>query len=325
MTERDSLLCHLAQRAVLRHERELVLDDEVASQLAQFGPGDRPAPYLEPCARLLANSVERLQAGDFRLVLAPLNFTMRGAMFGRFLRLLPGLSEPLAACARELAADDTDVVQVMAVTIWPRSANVAQVSRLTSSLVTAGVFADAADPQVLGIDEIAIGAHLDRLYAISLRTGQEILPLLFHANDVRITAPNAVRLLHEISQYHLPTWRLWSWGSAAERLTFLPRLRYGRTILGSARWLLPAELTNATMSWADWERACARWRAEWDIPDRVEAVRDDVALSLDLGSASGLRALREEISGGTVIHEEPLGGHYGTAWAGGMPLRSRFR
>lgn len=318
---RETLLSGLAQQAAARGETEVVVDTELADRLARPGAEDEPGAYIEPVARLFAASSDHLAAGDFRLLLSTTSFTRPGAMFGRFLHLLPKLRQPFARCVDELAASwsPATTAQLVASTLDARSANVAQVPRLTPNTLVLGAFADSGDPQMLRLDDLAVGAYRNRLCVVSLRTGEEIVPQLFHANEVRTSVPNPVRLLFQIGAFHTPKWSLWNWGTAAERLPFLPRIRHGRTVLASARWLPDERLTAATLPWGQWRSLFDRWREEWKVPPHVEAAWTDQLLPLDLSSATDLRLLRDELRRhpDTVLREQPLGGEYGTGWSGG--------
>ncbi|WP_328437545.1 lantibiotic dehydratase [Streptomyces sp. NBC_00444] len=319
---RDNLLCGLAQRAAARGEVEVLIDAELARRLARPGAEDEPATYIEPVARLFAESAEQLQSGDFRLVLSPLNYTRPVALSGRFLHLLPELRDTLAEDMRALTEDwrPATPAQLLGATVEARHANVAQVPQLLQNTLAVGVFADGTEPHVLRLDDLAVGVHADRFFVASLRTGEEIVPLMLNANNSRTTAPNPIRLLYEIGTYHTPRWKLWSWGAIAERLPFLPRIRYGRTVLSPARWLPDAPLCDAALPWPAWREAVDRWRDDWAVPDKVEMVQGDQLLPLDLGSSADLRLLRDELrrnSGGVTIQESPLGGRYGAGWAGG--------
>jgi hypothetical protein len=144
--EHDTLLLGLAQRG----DREVVLDDELVERLAWPGSGDEPASYAEMCAQLLADSEDAVQAGEFRLVAAAMNFTRPGAMFGRFLRLLPELGEAVAGVAGEEASPAAPA-QLIGPLVDSRSSNVAQVPRLTDDAVQVGVFAER--PETLSLDD----------------------------------------------------------------------------------------------------------------------------------------------------------------------------
>ncbi|MEU0949473.1 lantibiotic dehydratase [Streptomyces canus] len=319
-TDRDTLLCGLAQRAAAQSEREVVIDEELADRLAHPGT-EEPGAYIEPVARLFAASKDNLTAGDFRLLLSTMNFTRPGAMFGRFLHLLPKLRDPFARCVDELTASwsPATAAHLVAPTLPARSANVAQVPQLTPDTLLLGTFAGTEDPHVLRLDDLAVGAHRERLYVVSLRTGEEIVPLPFNANEMRITAPDPVRMLFQIGAFRTPRWSIWSWGATANQLPFLPRVRHGRTILASARWLPDERLTDPKLDPVQWRRLFDRWREEWRVPERLEAVCADQLLPLDLSSAADIQVLHDELlrHPGTFLREEPLGGAFGTGWAGG--------
>ncbi|MFE3414747.1 lantibiotic dehydratase [Streptomyces mirabilis] len=324
-TRHDDLLCGLAQHAAARGDREVILDAELAERLARPGAEDEPATFIEPLVRVFADSAEHLQTGDFRLLLSPMNYTRPGALSSRFLHLLPQLRDPIAACVRDLSDDWklATAAQLLGPTVEARQGNVAQVPQILEDTLAIGVFTGDAGPHVLRLDDLAIGAQRDRLFVTSLRTGEEIVPLMLNANNSRTTAPNALRLLYEIGVYHTPRWKLWSWGTIAERLPFLPRIRYSRTVLSPARWLPDTPLADPALSWTAWQRAFTRWCKEWAVPEKVEVAHGDQLLPLDLGSSGDLRLLRDEMRrspDGVMLKESPLGGEYGTGWAGGRAV-----
>ncbi|QXJ23765.1 lantibiotic dehydratase [Actinomadura graeca] len=308
--ERDTLLLGLAQRG----GPEIVLDDALVERLARPGSVDEPASYAEVCAELVADSEDGLRDGGFRLVMTAMNFTRPGAMSGRFLHLLPGLGAAVSETAREEAAPAVPV-QVVGPVLDSRSANVAQVPRLTGELAATGVFADG--PEALSLDDLLVGADHDRFVVVSRRDGRELAPMPFHALNLQLTTPNAVRLLMEIGEGRTPAWPLWSWGTA-ERMPYLPRVRRGRTILSPARWLPDPRLTQE-VDWAAWKRLFERWRADWAVPDIVYATYTDHRVRLDLGSVAHLKTLHAELRKrpGTVLQEAPAGGRHGFGWARG--------
>ncbi|GAA3075807.1 lantibiotic dehydratase [Streptosporangium carneum] len=317
---RDALLLGLAQRG----DPEIVLDDELVARLSRPGSADERTSYVEMCAQLLADSADALRTGDFRLVVAPANFTRPGAMFGRFLHLLPELGPAVAAAARDEAAPAVPA-QLVGPTVHSRTSNVAQVPRLTEDVLRIGVFADR--PGDLGLDDLLVGADRHRFFVVSRHDRRELAPMTFNALNPQLTMPNAARFLMEVGESRTPHWPLWTWG-AAERLPYLPRVRRGRTIFASARWL-PDPRLRGEEDWAAWRRVFDRWRADWAVPDVVYATSADHRVRLDLTSASHVRLLHADLRKrpGIVLQEEPAGGRHGSGWAGGhatevvVPLR----
>lgn len=314
-SQRDRLMCELAQRCTARREREVVLDDVLISRLSQRDGG---GSYVEACAEVLADSEAALQDGEFRLELASMQFKRPGAMFGRFLPLLPELTDSVSALADKVAGQaDSVATQLIYAPPHARVGNVMQVSPFGRKTLRVGLFADLEDAAEIVLDDVLVGVHNDRFYARSQRTGQLLLPLPGHAHNPQVT-PNIVRFLCDIGQQWTPDWSVWDWGAAAS-LTFLPRVRVGRTILSPARWLPDDRLCDPDLDWSCWQRRWTAWQTEWAVPSVVYAVRADNRLRLDLGSVTQLRQLRAELvkHAGTMLVEPPAGGQYGTGWVEG--------
>jgi thiopeptide-type bacteriocin biosynthesis protein len=312
---RDRVLLGLAQRAAAHGEREMVLDDELIGLLERPG-SDRPRP-IEVCTRLLANSEESLLSGDFRLALSGLNFTRLGAMFGRLLPVVPDLRPAVT----DLISDRiTNAVPAQLVTalVGARLGNVSQVPPMTGHRLPVGVFADRSEPGTVDLDDLVVGADQDRFFVLSSRTGEEVVPLPLHALNATNHLPNVSRLLVEIGASHTPPWQIWNWG-AAEQLPYLPRIRYERTILSPARWLVDPVLSAGRLEWSDWLRKFEQWRTDWRLPDIVYAVRSDRRLRVDLRSELDLRLLYDDLRNqpSIVLQEEPAGGTHDFGWAQG--------
>ncbi|MEJ3655469.1 lantibiotic dehydratase [Actinomycetes bacterium KLBMP 9759] len=320
--DRDAVLLEVAQLAAARGTREVELDAELVERLVRPGSADERGSYLEACFHLLAASEDALRAGDFRLVTGGMIFTRIGAMFGRFLHVLPALREAVTGLA---ALDGLEPAQLVAPLLHARNLNVVQVPELAGTSLHIGVFAER--PGVLGLGDIAIGADHERFSVVSLRDGRELVPLTFHALNPMLTMPNALRLLIEIGESRTPGWPLWHWG-AAEGLPFLPRIRYGRTVLASASWTPDPRLATVSDT-GEWHRLLDGWRARWSVPDQVVATTGDQRIPIDLRNPTDRELLRADLRKrpSLVVHEEPAGGEFGNGWAGGhaselvVPLR----
>ncbi|MFD5461854.1 lantibiotic dehydratase [Kitasatospora sp. NPDC127059] len=278
---RDQLLLALAQRAAADGERELVLDAALLARLSA-STGTAP-PSLDLLAELRAASQEALVAGEFTLVVSGIGATA-GAMAGRFAPVLGEAGRPLTETVRTLPTDNPEAVRAQLAFRTPRAhtGNVARVPQLLPYAITLAQFADRTDPAVLGIDDLAVVADHDRLAVVSRRLGREVVPTLPHMLATDVHAPNAARLLDELSRSGAGSWPRWRWG-AADALPFLPRVRYGRTVLSPARWL-PEEpaLRDAAVPYRQWCARLAEWRRRWRVPRVVRSVSEDQRITLDL-------------------------------------------
>ncbi|MFG1679244.1 lantibiotic dehydratase [Nonomuraea sp. NPDC049269] len=315
---RARLLAELAQQAGRDGRQEVLLEADHVRRLSVNG-ADAPPSAMELPVTVLADSARALDEGDFRLVIpAASGSSQLGAFFGRFLHLFADSPRPIAGL-RDLHTTTAGAVAAQ-LTFQPhrtRLGNVSQVPRVLDQLVSVGVY--VADPGVLGVDDLAVYADLARLRVLSLSLGREIRPMPFHLMNLYTGAPNAARLLAEISQAGTGVWRGWQWGSL-NHLPFLPRVRYGRTVVASARWLPPASLRDPARQGGQWPGLLDEWRARWAVPDQVEATLGDQRITLDLTSPLHRGLLRRELARqpDLVLHERPCGGEPGTGWLHGL-------
>jgi thiopeptide-type bacteriocin biosynthesis protein len=315
-SDRSRRLVTLAQDALLDRRREVLLDEAAVRGLERGSAGNPPGS-VELYAQLLADSLSTMDAGEFRLVLG-LGTGPRpaGSTVGRFAGLLDG-GRGLRELAGAAAATDPAAlhVQLACPVTVPRMANVAQVPRLFPDQVRVGLAADPTDPHTLPLDDLLVGADETGLALYSRSRGRRVVPVSYHMLNEQWALPNAARLLREIALSGVRLWQGWGWDEAAD-LPYLPRVRYGRVILESARWL-PPELPDA--GYPAWLAGFERWRERWQVPDRVHVALGDQRLELNLTAPLHLRLLRQELRRNrhTLLFEPPAGGEFGTGWLDG--------
>ncbi|MER8105516.1 lantibiotic dehydratase [Kitasatospora sp. NPDC094016] len=348
---RDRLLAELAAGALADREPdgtlpEVLLDDDLLARLTppRDGAGgavDTPPASLELYAELAADSLEALDAGDFRLVLSPVAGSDRaGATFGRFATLLagaggdpgpdtepgaePGRStgDPAAAGGALLAeaagsvrsaeptgsGDDGALEAHLEFTPYrARHANIALTPRWLDHRVVVSAFADPGGPSVLPLDDLVVLADPDRLAVYSRRLGREVRVATHHVLNLRSGAPNAARFLQEVTLTGQRPWQPWDWG-AASSAPVLPRVRRGRVVLAPATWRLTAPVPAATAPFEQWNEGLARWRRRWGVPAAVRLISGDQRISLDLDLPWHRRLLHSQARRSaepTVLQEDP--------------------
>ncbi|MFD3944855.1 lantibiotic dehydratase [Streptomyces sp. NPDC058579] len=289
---REAVLAELAATAVRDGLPEVILDRERLRQLAVPGKGS-PPPTLDVTATLQAASPQAVDAGDFRLVLGG-GSRQAGALNGRFAYLL---GNPVAAhCRREARRGDPSAPHAVRVALdfaprTPRGGNLTRTGADTMPTLHIGSFHNQTSGE-LGVDDLHIGAHKDRLYAYSASLGREVLPAQLDMLNGAQEHPT-VRLLQAIGTAGHSAFHSWDWGPVAG-LPRLPRVRYGRTILCRARWS-GAFLAPAVGTWEEWCTQVDTWRKAWTVPDHISVGTGDRCLTLDLRKTMHLRLLREEL------------------------------
>lgn len=295
---RNRVLHRLVARAVKDRGREVVLTDEILAALLPEDHTDSAVPNsCELTLQVVATSLDALSSGEFRFGLSPLPGShLAGATFGRFVDLVPAVQDRLRAELTRLPVHVDGSVHVD-IAFLPKSgkaANLVNTPLLTNRRVNIGL-SDSEHLNEVRLADIAVGATLDRLFAVHVPTGQEIIPVLGSMISPAAQAPNAARLLWEIGLEGQKLWRPWNWGLLADS-PYVPRVRRGRFVLAPAIWRLD-ELREAPE--AEFGAAVARWRADWSVPGRVLVVSNDQRLLLDLDDPLHLELLHHE------LHKEP--------------------
>lgn len=304
-TGRDRLLSSLCARAVCERRHEVVLDDATITELAHDQADSADVPNsCELYVHVVAPSLDELTAGTFRIVVAPNPGSHHaGATFARFADLLPEWADQLADEQRNRPVHIAEglAVDVAFTPRASRAANLAHTVAHTGRRISVGLV-DSAHAHEIPLRDIAIGANLERLCAVHLPSGREIVPVLTNMVSPAVQAPNPARMLYELGLEGQRLWEPWNWGPMAYS-PFLPRIRYGRAVLAPATWRLD-ELRQGA---GDWSTALAHWRQTWAVPRHVLVVSNDQRLLLDLDDLWHRELLRDEIRRdvGLVAQEVP--------------------
>jgi thiopeptide-type bacteriocin biosynthesis protein len=294
LTDRDETLLALVQHSVMDGREEIVLTEQLIRSLTVGDPTEvLPPPRVELAFQIHALSVSAIDDGTFRLVVTA---TPRpgSSMAGRFADLLTDTGRKALTDAYACVSTDARDVVAAQLSFPPRrrrSENVTRTPRLLSQVVSLGEYRDAgADGDVIDLQDLAVTADVRQLHLVQLSTGRRIEPRVLHALEAGTLTPPLARFLAEVTNARSGVYRAFDWG-AAVRLPYLPRLRYGRSVLAPARWLLTAsELPPRKASSDEWNAAFEAWRGRLRVPGSVVLCETDLRLPLDLGRPL-LRAL----------------------------------
>lgn len=313
---RDEGLLALAQQAALDGVVEVVLDENRLAELAG-GAGQRPVSAVDLWVDVRASTTAALDAGDFTLAVC--GFGRLAANTGRFLHLL---DEPDRQQVTELYAElPTGVHGALAAQLSfpPQQVRQENVQRVPPVLPDVIALAEHGEPTAhrIPIEDLAVVADPKRLYVVSLSRRRAVEPLLPHSG-ARHTMPPLARLLFEIPRSAHPQVTSFDWGAAA-RLPFLPRMRYGRSILAPAQWRLdPAELPGPGAALSDWNAALDTVREQRRLPASIAVGSGDRQLRLNVDEPMDrdlLRAHLDAADGPLTVAEAPTTADHG--WFGG--------
>lgn len=295
LSARDDALVRLAQAAALDGRDEVVLTGELIDAL-DVGPDDPRVPlHLEVGVRIHAPSVSELQCGRFRLEVVSVSRGV-GVSTGRFLSVLAPADREVLATELDLPTADSNTVPAQ-LSFPPLLAESTHVTRAPQVLPTVISLQEHRAPaeDVLIPADLTVGCDGRRMYLAAPERGRRIEAVGMHALNLRTHTPPLVRFLTELSRAQCAQVTVFDWGAAAA-MPFLPRLRYGRTVLAPARWRLEApELPGRARPRAEWDTALTEWRTRRRLSRHVYLVEDDRHLFLDLDQAGHRTLLRHHL------------------------------
>ncbi|WP_329127305.1 lantibiotic dehydratase [Streptomyces sp. NBC_01465] len=327
-SERDEQLLALAWQATVERSGEVILTDQLVDELAADRLDERRIPpHVEMATRVHAVSVEALTRGQFTLAVAPARSA--GTLTSRFTTTAAGsgLREVFRTVPTEVHG--ALPVQMSFPPVFPHSENIARIPAYLPHVVSLGEHRPAGgteEPEVIPLDDLAITATHNRLYLVSCSRQQVIETQVFHALALDKQPPPLARFLTNLNRAFSPAWTGFDWGPVAFKLLYLPRVRYGRTVLSPARWQLSPDTLPSAEGEAQWCAVFNRWRQQWNCPRDVELRDEERCLRLDLDVPLHQRILRTQLarSGTAVLTEAADADAYG--WIGGhvhevaMPL-----
>lgn len=292
--ERRRTITRLYSEAMLIGSQEVILDGLALSALSSPTAQDLPRqPSSELYVHVVAATEDTLTAGDFRVVLShnPGSHTA-GATSARFWDLLDVDRSKATDADAAPTRPGLRTVDLAYKPVSDRAANLAHTGQPGVERISCGVF-DSDNHEELRLADIAVGATLERLYAVHLPTGTEIVPVVSNMVSAPAQAPNPIRLLFEIGHEGVRLWEPWNWGPLADA-PFLPRVRFQRSILAPAMWR-PDDLLASVDDPEAWSAAILRWRGRWNVPQHVLLVTNDHRLLVDLKNHWHCEVVREEL------------------------------
>lgn len=319
LPDRVSRLIKLAHTAGMQRRLEIQLDDAAIEGLATVGPGRPVQPSTELTVRIDAESVAALHQGEFTLNVVGVARSA-GATTGRFLHLLDDedrrrMTEAYGAVPA--VHQGALRAQISSTPLSAPTENVARAPQATEWVISLGDY-HGPDTHLVPVTDLAVTADAERLHLVSLSHRRPVHTLLLNAVDLGHHSHPLCRFLTEAPAALAVPCTGFRWGTVASSLPFLPALRYGRTILSPARWLLTHDdMPPASAPWPQWDEALSRWCREVHLPERVYLSEDDQRMALDLTEPSHRALLRVHLDRDGTVTLCPAPRAKDLGWTGG--------
>ena len=275
-------------------DTEIDLSDRQIEALTGDWFHERRVPaHVEIAARLHAVDTQTVQRGDYLLGVGLARAA--GTLTSRF--TASGVGGGLARVYRTVPTSTKGAlpVQLSFRPMFPHSENICRIPAYLPHVLSLDD-QPTAGAESIDLGDVAVTATHDRLYLVSVSRQRVIEPQVFHALAVEKQTPPLVRFLAHLDRAFTPVCREFDWGPHAARMPYLPRMRYGRTILAPARWRLAATDLPDPSDRDRWLAALSDWRKLWHCPDIVELHDDDRTLRLTLTIAAHVEILRAHLA-----------------------------
>jgi thiopeptide-type bacteriocin biosynthesis protein len=229
-------------------------------------------------------------------------------LFGRFCHLDPKLLTNVRDYLRAEEANDPDALYVEVIYLPDgRVGNILCRPVLREYELTYLGRSGAPVERQIPVSDLLVGVDNGTVTLYSKKLGRRVVPRLTTAHNYGLPElPPVYRFLCTLQHQHEVGVPAFSWGTL-EQLEYLPRVRFGRLVLATARWLITADETQRVAAAKGSQRfvAVQRLRDQRRLPRWVVFVEGDHKLPLDLDNALSVDAFVHVLkrSGRGVLRE----------------------
>lgn len=259
-------LKHKYSECLSQGKNEILLTGEIIDKL--IGKPDKQKAVLsfDVFCEVFADSISKIEEGDF-LVLISSNTWHAGSTIGRFLDLLGNRAEEQIKelFLKEEALEKRSLfVESSYIPSTGRLANTAIHENFRKYAIDLGGGLDNSDK--IHLNDIFVGAKLDRLYLTKRGSTQELFITVNNLLNPTY-APTPLRFIRDVTRSKYIFMAPFSWGELDE-MSFLPRVRFNKTIFAPAQWKLGLlqlnlkEKDNVTTIKAKFQE----WANLWNLP-----------------------------------------------------------
>lgn len=245
---------------------------------------------------LFAASQKSLDEGDFLISIGSnTGAGQGGSTFGRFLDILDAKLLIQDIFAKEQALDPhTCFVESTFLPSSPRTANVAIHDNLREFAIH--LHYPGNSNQDMPLDDLYVGATTERLFLVSKTLQKEVNVTATNVLNSNL-GPAILRFLRDLSKQKFRPLKPFEWGDLAG-FPYLPRVRYKKTILSPAKWILTQSTLEANKeqsSLQELKNNLQKWIKTAKLPRYVYLTFFDNRILLDLQNDTHQEELIHEL------------------------------
>lgn len=164
--------------------------------------------------------------------------------------------------------------------------------------------------QQIALQDIVISVSQDKkIRLFSRKLNREIIPRLSNAHNYGYASLPVYHFLADLQTQGQSNGLAFNWGSMARQFPYLPRVRYGNTIIFEATWQLTAGDIAPLLAMKEWsQEVIAAFRLQWKMPRRMVLADGDNELLIDWESQPSAEAFISTVRGRDrlIVKEYPL-------------------
>lgn len=282
------------QECLYKREKEIVLDETLLNHLLKLAhksefDGVETPPSCDVFCKIHALTQEEIDHGNFDLVITSIS-SEGGSAIGRFLDILGETAVEDIRTFFETEENSAKNTRFIELSYWPkqaRSANVAIQPCLRKHVLDLEEINKT--PSSIALEDIYVGANYQHLYLTDKKGEYEYVTrvgnLLNYARG-----PEPFRFLREVTlqryKFFLPIF----WGKEFEHSTYLPSIRFNKTILSEAIWKLEA-IFYLGKSKEESLKKFNEWAESWNLPQYLFLTQGDNKLLINRKHPASLKKI----------------------------------
>jgi len=224
----------------IQNQKNIVLPESVWDLINEDTSTAIDAPLsFDIYCEIFAASQQAVDNGDYLLSIGSNTGSgQAGSTFGRFLDILdPQICELMQKIYSQEETLEPNVCFVES-TFLPRSPRIANVAIHDNFRAHELNFSYQHESRAnkIAFDDLYLGGNHERLFLISRKLKKEVVITASNVLNSNL-APGILRFIRELSKQKYKTLQSLNWGSLSD-LPYLPQVRYKKTIISPAKWLL---------------------------------------------------------------------------------------
>jgi lantibiotic biosynthesis protein len=285
----DAIANNLIEIEIKEDEVKLLLNDDTAEDAT-------PNSMYSLCS-LLASSGEEVDKGNFLIYHEVTAGPSAANLLGRFCYM----DNELTHLTRELlhkeeqAKPDAIFAEILHIP-QARLANISMRPVLREYEIPILTRPSVDEDHTLPLHDLMVSIRNGRIFLRSKKLNKEVVPRLSTAHNFSLNPVPHYHFLCDLQFQGLKSNLSWDWGFLNE-FAYLPRVRYGKTILAKARWriLLSDISANKNVTENELEGLIKLYFASNKIPHRVTISQGDNQLPIDIENDYCLKILVKDL------------------------------